>query len=96
MSADKEKEWEDLTLDEKLTELGFTTRQQYDVSLNQTGLSALEVRMHAALDQLMDAGGVLGEIEAMTQPTATGNPTGNELNTCVDIYKLITEGDEPA
>lgn len=89
MSTDKEKGWEDLTLDEKLTELGFEANV-----MAPSRQADMDKRMHAALDQLLDAGETLNTIEELTKPTAEGNPTGDELNTCVTIHNLVTGKEE--
>lgn len=93
MIGASQKKWEELSLDEKLTELGFRNeggKLQADFRLT----TEQSDRLHAALDQLFDAGMLLGDIEEMVTPAGTGSPSGDELNICSTIYQLITEGEE--
>jgi hypothetical protein len=77
-----ERTWESLSLEEKLIEMGFTQGTH-------------DARLHAALDQLLDAGALLGEIEAMMKPIAEGvvgsDIPGEMQATCKHIYELIAE-----
>jgi hypothetical protein len=92
------REWEQLSLDEKLTELGFGKDTSYDQPVSGPTLTATEVRLHAALDQLMDAGGLLNEIEVMVKPAATGvvgaDIPGEMLDTLRRIHELIAADDD--
>lgn len=89
------REWDSLSIDEKLTELGFERNPDAEFDLAST---ATEKRLHAALDQLLDCGGLLTEIEAMVQPTATGvvgaDIPGEMQETMKRIYELITTDEE--
>lgn len=73
-----ERDWDELSLDEKLTELGFTEGDE-------------ATRLHAALDQLMDAGGLLNEIEVLVKPTATGVVGADVHGELVEKFKRIYE-----
>lgn len=88
-----EKSWEDLGIDEKLSELGFAPN-----IMAPSRQADLDSRIHAALDQLLDAGGLLVEVEAMVEPIANGvigaDIPGEMQETCKKIYELLTEEEE--
>lgn len=83
-----ERDWDELSLDEKLTELGFERdpAKEFDIASKKS-----QERLHAALDQLMDAGGLLNEIEVIVKPVAEGVVGADVHGELVEKFKRIHE-----
>ncbi len=88
MSA-ADKKWEELTLDEKLHELGFEGEDPKPQGVVMG--KELEKRLHAALDELFNAYGILLLVEESVKPFIDGVIGVQPELVLRDVYALVHE-----